>query len=203
MEAYQNNILYRYDPSKEEEYMQMDFNYFDGVKVTGKTRWGYDQVIVEQDIYILNGEEHFEKGYRSEEPQTYEKWISGVGQSKYYFQDAGWPYGTARSTLIDWDVSNIMDATGTQTNVFLYLFQNFPNPFNPKTKITYSIAKDSNVNLTVYDILGNKVTTLIDDFREAGLYDVIFNAQNLPSGVYIYRVKAGGFSESKKMILLK
>lgn len=83
------------------------------------------------------------------------------------------------------------------------LYQNYPNPFNAVTKINFSIARPSNVKLTVYNILGQRVMTLVDKFMNAGVYSVDFDASNLPSGVYLYGIEAGDFRTYKKMILLK
>ena len=83
------------------------------------------------------------------------------------------------------------------------LYQNYPNPFNPNTTIKYSIAKEGYTKITVYDIIGSKVAVLVDEDKPAGSYSVQFNANNLPSGVYFYRIQAGSFIETKKMILLK
>jgi hypothetical protein len=83
------------------------------------------------------------------------------------------------------------------------LMQNYPNPFNPVTNIKYSIVKASNVKIKIYDILGNEVRTLVNDFHQPGFYNVMFNASNLSSGVYIYRIESGDFSDTKKLILLK
>ena len=87
------------------------------------------------------------------------------------------------------------------------LDQNYPNPFNPSTKIRFSIP---NVGtglalsvLKVYDVLGNEVATLVNDYKDAGVYEVDFNAANLSSGVYYYQLKAGSLLETKKMILLR
>jgi len=84
-----------------------------------------------------------------------------------------------------------------------YLGVNYPNPFNPETKISYSLKEAGNVELIVYDVLGNEVVKLVNEHKPAGSYEVSFNGANLPSGIYIYRIKSGEFSESKKMILLK
>ena len=81
--------------------------------------------------------------------------------------------------------------------------QNYPNPFNPSTKISYSIPQKSFVTLKVFDPLGSEVATLVNGELEAGSYNIEFNAANLPSGVYLYRIKAGDFTETKKMILLR
>lgn len=83
------------------------------------------------------------------------------------------------------------------------LSNNFPNPFNPSTKISYSIAKRSNVTLKIFDLLGSGVTELVNGEIEAGNYELNFNASNLPSGVYFYQLRAGDFVQTKKMILLK
>ena len=83
------------------------------------------------------------------------------------------------------------------------LSQNYPNPFNPSTTIKYSIPKQSYVTLKVYDILGNEIETLANEEKPAGEYEVTLDAVNLPSGVYFYRLQAGSFVETKKMILLK
>lgn len=89
-----------------------------------------------------------------------------------------------------------------------YLYQNSPNPFNPTTKIKYHIpsvgTRDRvSVQMIVYDVLGNKVATLLNEEKTSGTYEVEFNAENLPSGTYFYKLKAGSVVETKKMILLK
>jgi hypothetical protein len=83
------------------------------------------------------------------------------------------------------------------------LSQNYPNPFNPSTSISYSVAEVVNVNLVVYDILGRVVATLINDVHTPGLYNVNFDASRLASGTYIYRLEAGDFVSTKKMMLIK
>ncbi|MBK9099547.1 MAG: T9SS type A sorting domain-containing protein [bacterium] len=83
------------------------------------------------------------------------------------------------------------------------LSQNYPNPFNPTTKIQYSIREKQFVTLVIYDILGSKVVTLVNEEKTAGKYEVEFDGITLPSGVYFYQLKAGSFVETKKMLLLK
>jgi hypothetical protein len=83
------------------------------------------------------------------------------------------------------------------------LLQNYPNPFNPSTRITYNIPQTEFVTLTVYDILGRKVGTLVNEIKEKGEYTVNFNAENLSSGTYIYRLKTGNFSSAKKLIIAR
>jgi len=83
------------------------------------------------------------------------------------------------------------------------LDQNFPNPFNPVTKINFTISKPDLVSLKVYDILGNEVASLVQENLPAGKYSVQFNASDLSSGVYMYRLKSGSFDRTRKMILIK
>jgi len=83
------------------------------------------------------------------------------------------------------------------------LEQNYPNPFNPTTNITYVLPKTENVSLKVYDVLGREVATLVNEVKPAGAYTVPFNASNLASGVYFYKLQAGSFVQTKKMMLVK
>ncbi len=83
------------------------------------------------------------------------------------------------------------------------LDQNYPNPFNPSTKIKYSVPADGFVNIAVYNILGKKVTDIVNSIQKAGNYEVNFNGSDLASGMYIYRMESGNFVSIKKMLLLK
>jgi hypothetical protein len=101
-------------------------------------------------------------------------------------------------------VTGIGDDQGSLLTPNSYnLAQNFPNPFNPVTTIQYSIPQRSNVTLKVYDILGNEIVELVNEEKGIGVYSVSFDASNLASGLYLYRLQAGNFVETKKMILLK
>ena len=88
--------------------------------------------------------------------------------------------------------------------------QNYPNPFNPSTTIKYSIPVETrrgvmpqNVILKIYDVLGREVATLVNKQQSTGNYEVVFDASNLSSGAYFYRLQSGSFTSNKKMILLK
>ncbi len=95
-----------------------------------------------------------------------------------------------------------IDDNADQPNIF-YLYQNYPNPFNPSTEINYSLKKDGIVVIKVFDVLGKEVAFLKNKYEKAGNYSVNFNAANLPSGIYFYRITAGSFHQTKKMMLLK
>ncbi|MDI6803365.1 MAG: T9SS type A sorting domain-containing protein, partial [Bacteroidota bacterium] len=83
------------------------------------------------------------------------------------------------------------------------LNENYPNPFNPNTVINYSIAEPNNVKLLVHDILGREVKILVNEYQSAGLKTVNFDAGDLPSGVYFYKLTVGSFTSVKKMILMR
>lgn len=96
-----------------------------------------------------------------------------------------------------------LNLSGTAVITEYSLEQNFPNPFNPSTKIKFQIPKDGFVSLKVYDILGNEITTLVNEEKSRGRYEVNFNGSSLANGAYIYKIQSGDFISSKKMILLK
>lgn len=83
------------------------------------------------------------------------------------------------------------------------LEQNYPNPFNPSTKIKYSIPNNENVKLSIYNLLGEEIAILVDAQQAAGGYEVQFNAADLPSGIYIYRLQTNNFSSIKKLTVIK
>jgi subtilisin family serine protease len=111
-----------------------------------------------------------------------------------------------RLKQVDYDgtteYSNIVEVEVTQP-VEYSLSQNYPNPFNPSTTIAYSIPKDGLVTLKVYDVLGEEVVTLINELQSAGTRDITFDASQLSSGVYYYQLVSGGFTSTKKLILMK
>lgn len=92
---------------------------------------------------------------------------------------------------------------GFETPDAYTLFQNYPNPFNPTTNIKFSIPKDGNASLKIYDVLGNEVSTYFDTYLKSGIYNVVFDGAGLSSGVYFYKLVAGNFSETKRMIITK
>ena len=142
--------------------------------------------------------------------------VEGSGNStsinNYSFTDKNPTKGTLlyRLKQIDFDGSfRIYTTEGVNfEGVYNYaLEQNYPNPFNPSTVINYSIPVDGNVELTVYNILGSEVAVLVNEYKEAGNHSVEFSTEdlknNLGSGVYIYTLKAGSFTQTRKMVVLK
>ena len=117
----------------------------------------------------------------------------GTGSSLTTSQYPVW--GTCPNTA----VSNEPDEIAIKFS----LSQNYPNPFNPITQITYSIPETSNVELAVFNMLGKQVATLVNGRKPSGSYSATYNASGLSSGLYIYRIKAGKFSDTKTMLLVK
>jgi len=97
---------------------------------------------------------------------------------------------------------NVDSINNNIVNTF-YLEQNYPNPFNPSTKISWQVTVGSHQTLKIYDVLGNEVATLVDEYKSAGSYEVEWNASSYPSGIYFYQLKNETFFETKKMILIK
>jgi photosystem II stability/assembly factor-like uncharacterized protein len=117
------------------------------------------------------------------------------GETGYIFDD--------NNTLLRYDKATDVNEIDAVVPLMFKLYQNYPNPFNPTTTIDYSIKQDGLVSLKVYDVLGSEVVSLVNDNQIAGNYLVQFDASNLPSGIYIYRLTSGQFTSSKKLILLK
>ena len=103
----------------------------------------------------------------------------------------------------EYDSSVNVDGDKTSQPTEYVLYQNYPNPFNPSTTISYFISASSFVTLKLYDVLGNEIKNLVNEEKTAGNYELEFNAANLPSGIYFYRLQSANFVETKKMILLR
>jgi hypothetical protein len=117
------------------------------------------------------------------------------------FTSAG---GVSANGVARWNsgTSRVEQLSPTAPKTFL-LEQNYPNPFNPSTTIRYQLPVASEVKLEVYDVLGKKIATLVNERQSAGSYQVVWNASGLSSGTYFYRLQAGTFTQTKKMILVK
>ncbi|MCX8009960.1 MAG: T9SS type A sorting domain-containing protein, partial [Ignavibacteria bacterium] len=117
------------------------------------------------------------------------------------------PYYAVRSHQSE--CYNITDVSELKPPAKPNLYQNYPNPFNDKTKIQYLIVEKSNVTLKVFDVLGREIATLVNEEKEPGIYEVEFNTNEvkngkyLQSGLYIYNLKSGKYSETKKLALIK
>ena len=100
-------------------------------------------------------------------------------------------------------ITSVREIAGSTLPGSFELKQNYPNPFNPTTRIGFQIVAPGFVTLKVYDILGREVRTLVNEELKAGSYEKTFDASGLASGVYYYRIQAGDFAETKKLLLLR
>jgi hypothetical protein len=174
------------------------------------------------DDWISNFQDHSEYGYSDPEPTFINtdtiigfhvkngnmslstEWNKKSGALTYYHYT-----GTAVAGQLPLDLEFVLKSdvhSGINTSVEpekLILAQNFPNPFTSSTVIEYSIPKAAFVSLKVYDISGRKVTTLVEENKQPGKYQVSWNASKIPGGVFFYRLQSGSYTESKSLLLLK
>ena len=112
------------------------------------------------------------------------------------------PVGKANTQFVMSPITSVSQI-GTEVPETYNLKQNYPNPFNPTTKINFAIPKQGFTTLKVYDMLGREVTRLVNEMKTPGNYSVDFNASTLSSGVYFYKLEVNGFSDVKRMVLIK
>ncbi len=125
----------------------------------------------------------------------------------YYSAERGFPAGDLNwfpSLKAIWETGGSVDVNSlSEIPVEYSLEQNYPNPFNPITKISFVIPKSGLTSLTVYNLVGEIVATLVNGELYAGSHEFLFDASKLSSGVYFYKLESGSFSQTKKMILIK
>ncbi len=123
-------------------------------------------------------------------------WVTGLG---------GLPHIGSYFVVDDFSLSSTSDVANRPNGVpkSFGLEQNYPNPFNPTTNIVYDIPTQSHVILSVIDLLGHEVSTLVDEVQPAGRYKAVFDGAGLASGVYLYRVRAGNFVDTRKFMLVR
>lgn len=158
-----------------------------------KNNRGFEvQRSIDKKVFVTIG--YVEGKGTTAESQTY-SYVDFVNNGKIFYRLKQIDYNGS------FDYSNIIEVNAIPTS--FNLLQNFPNPFNPVTKISYSLPTKTFMSLKVYDIDGNEVAQLFEGYQEAGNHLTLFDGSNLSSGVYFYRLSSPSFSESKKLILLK
>jgi len=150
-----------------------------------------DDVPAEEVVVQLNRDDH------------------GVGADELHL---AWEFEGSSGNITRWAIDDVRvegELIGTSSDMIgdvpdrFGLDQNYPNPFNPTTQIQYRVPNSAHVTLTVYNMLGQSVQTIVDQMHNAGHFDVTFDGSNLSSGVYIYRLQAGDYSATKKFMLVK
>jgi len=174
----------------------------------------YDLVVVRKGTHVpTDSQLHISTGdtiTRLPEPgniSAVTEWLlTGLDDGQYVLRLRSVDAAYVGSDIIVSDFTIGVVSTGETTdnlpNVYS-LEQNYPNPFNPTTKINYSIPKEGLVTLKIYNTIGEEVAIPVNEEKQAGIYELNWNAENLPTGVYFYQLKAGSFIETKKMILIK
>jgi hypothetical protein len=148
---------------------------------------------------VRANDDSFFSGPAAPAPWEFTHTFNAVGDFPYYCE----PHqgmGMTGTIIVQEPVSVPNDELITEE---FELKQNYPNPFNPSTSIQYAISTRQFVTLKVYNILGDEIATLVNEEKPSGVYDVKFDAAGLSSGMYIYKLQAGSFVETKKMIMLK
>ena len=204
------------------------YAFVDGIRIS--TSWGESPLPVELNSFFginlsnsikliwQTSTEINNFGFEIERSENNFNWdkigfVAGNGNSnspkEYSFIDdklnkSGKYYYRLKQLDIDggFEYSNVIEVDFVLVNEF-QLHQNYPNPFNPITRISWYSPVSSWQTLKVYDVLSNEVTTLVNEFREAGKHEIKFDASNLPSGIYYYQLNSGGLVQSKKMLLVK
>lgn len=199
--------IFCYVPEDSTEYLQYDFSRNTGDTIAIAKRFGSPLPVILSKIYINESR----KTYRftgTVSNSTFDMYATevtdsigitgaecGICETFYKFRGAiinGKKYGSVLS----------VDETNS-TPVSFSLFQNYPNPFNPTTTINYQLPTNSLITLKVYDVLGREVAVLVNDVKNAGTYSVQWNALQFSSGIYFAKMRAGSFSSSKKLLLMK
>jgi len=148
---------------------------------------------------VRANDDSFFSGPAAPAPWEFTHTFNAVGDFPYYCE----PHqgmGMTGTIIVQEPVSVPDDELITEE---FELKQNYPNPFNPSTRINYAILSASFVNLKVYDIIGNEIAVLVNEEKQAGNYQIDFDATELTGGIYFYQLLTGPFVETKKMILIK
>jgi hypothetical protein len=128
--------------------------------------------------------------------------IDTVGAYSIIFVGDNTSYEPVGGAIVARIMTGVRNAVPTVPKSF-NLYQSYPNPSNPSTIISYDLPQKEHVTLVIYDVLGRQVKNLVDNYQEPGKYKVTFNGSNLSSGIYFYRLQAGTFTETKKLVLMK
>ncbi len=165
--------------------------------INGNPRWQTQEIVPQTGYNSQNLWLHFGLGNASVIDSIKVEWINGL---THHFTNV-----SSNNNIAISENGNIIGVINVSTSVpnRYHLYQNYPNPFNPETKIRFNIPVSSNVKITIYDITGEEIYTVLNQNLNAGKYETQWNGQNFSSGVYFYRIETGNYSKTLKMILVK
>jgi len=151
---------------------------------------------------VVADDNSFTNGPPSADNWVYDNVFTSAGNNPYFCVTHGAQGGIGMSGVVT--VMNPVSVSDQNLVVIKFeLEQNYPNPFNPSTVIRYQTAERSNVTLTVYNSIGREISTLLNEVKPKGTFTIEFDGSNLPSGIYYFRLQAGTFTDTKKMVLLR
>jgi len=174
----------------------------DGSGVSGATVLLYDQNDIPVTFTTTNSNGEYSLTYLASNDYAF-------NVTKMYYQSYSEDINTGEQSSVDAVINMVNPTPVSETNTVVqpYLLSNYPNPFNPETTITYYVGSSGNVEVEVYNILGQKVKTLVQGDKSTGLHSVWNgkddNSNPVSSGIYLYKIKSGKYSKTKKMILMK
>lgn len=140
-------------------------------------------------------------GGEKQSNSTYQLW--GIANLTSVDKSSSSTYSAQFGFWYEWQIVTDVEEDNNMLPLIYKLEQNYPNPFNPSTIIKFAVPERNSVLIKIYDILGSEVTTLVNEELDAGWYEKMFDAATLSTGVYIYRMKAGNYISTKKMLLIK
>jgi photosystem II stability/assembly factor-like uncharacterized protein len=202
--------IYATEWSGSQIYRSTNYGYtFDNSHSTGFSGWASD-IAHEDPNLIYTGNYGSSSSYTTNNGANWITGTSGMSGSGagVIVPERGWIISQQTSNVYKMSIiytvmTSVEEIVSTIVPERFALSQNYPNPFNPATKIKYDVPVNSQVTLKIFDISGKEVANLVNEFKNAGSYELNFNASNLTSGVYFYTIQANDFRETKKMLLIK
>ncbi len=212
-QRYENSCVYFYDSKYEQEYLLFDFNAVPHTKIITHVRGEdttdvYFNGVLPDSLRYLNRKDSLWKfsvdwDRRTIDEEVYYRIADSMGIAIMY--GFMWRYELMGAIISKDTIGSVLNISNRIKNNYriFYLQQNYPNPFNPRTVISYQLPVISNVEMSIYNLLGQKVATLVNERQQAGSYQVEWDASRFSSGIYYYRIKVGEYQDVKKMILLR
>jgi hypothetical protein len=194
--------IFQYSPKDSAEFLRFDFSKSEGDTITTFAE-NQGSIVLSQ---MLNDERRkfvFEGMPYNFNDFWHVEITDSIGMTRFFNVGPDWQWIGATINGKEYGTILSVDNHGRDVPTDYSLSQNYPNPFNPTTTINYQLPTTSYVSLKVYDAIGREITTLVNELKNAGNYTATFNASQLSSGLYFYVLKAGSFTSTRKMLLLK